>query len=185
MSSLRYTDGAKAIGSGVIGDIVGCDAFSPCPLEETHPDFFWYGIHGVETLFTIMRSGCESVIRIGTDDTDVAVGTWNDGRIGTFRGRRKPGNAYEGGYGGMAFGTKGSREIGGFSGYEPLLVEVIKFFSTGKSPVSAEETIEIYAFMEAADESKRRGGASIQLEFVLSEARRQAKERLEALDVPR
>ena len=47
---------------------------------------------------------------------------------------------------------------GGYGGYEPLVVEIAKFFKTGKPPVSAEETLEIFAFMEAADESKRKGG---------------------------
>jgi len=181
-SSLRYTDGAKKIKTGVIGEIIGCDAFSPCPLEKTHPDFFWYGIHGVETLFTIMGTGCESVVRIHTPDTDMAVGMWRDGRIGTFRGRRKPNNGYAGGYGGTAFGTKGFQAIGGFSGYEPLLVEVVKFLRTGKSPVPAAETIEIYAFMVAADESKRLGGAAVNLRDILEQARRKAQVKLEALD---
>jgi hypothetical protein len=38
-------------------------------------------------------------------------------------------------------------------------------------PVSAEETIEIYAFMEAADESKRQGGKEVTLESVIQKAR--------------
>jgi len=50
-------------------------------------------------------------------------------------------------------------------------VEICKFFKTGKPPVSAEETIEIFAFMEAADESKRQGGVPTTLESVLSKAR--------------
>ena len=32
-----------------IGKVIGCDAFSPYPLEKTAPDFFWYAIHGVKT----------------------------------------------------------------------------------------------------------------------------------------
>ena len=43
-------------------------------------------------------------------------------------------------------------------------------FRTGKVPVSAAETLEIYAFMEAADESKRKGGAEVTLESVLKAA---------------
>ena len=49
-------------------------AYGPCTLEPHHPDLFWYGIHGVETLFTIMGTGCESVTRVHTKDTDVVIG---------------------------------------------------------------------------------------------------------------
>jgi hypothetical protein len=99
-------------------------------LEPHHPDFFWYGIHGVEPLFTIMGSGCESVTRVQTEGTDMAVGVWQDGRIGTFRGIR----AGQRGYGSTVFGTKGIVPGGGFDGYEPLIVEIIRFFKTGKPP---------------------------------------------------
>ena len=49
-------------------------------------------------------------------------------------------------------------------------MEVCKFFRTGKPPVSPKETLEIFAFMEAADESKRRGGEPVTLESVLTRA---------------
>ena len=49
--------------------------------------------------------------------------------------------------------------------------EMVQFFKTGKAPVSAEETTDIFAFMEAADESKRQGGAPVTLESVLKKAR--------------
>ncbi|MCA9214864.1 MAG: Gfo/Idh/MocA family oxidoreductase, partial [Planctomycetales bacterium] len=146
-SSLRYTPGAQEIRNGAIGEVVGCDAFSPCALEKTHPDLYWYGIHGVETLFTVMGTGCESVVRTSTDGADVVVGVWDGGRVGTFRGQRSG----KGGYGGTAFGTKASRPIGDYAGYQPLVVQIVQFFRTGEPPVSAKETIEIYAFMEAAD----------------------------------
>jgi hypothetical protein len=44
-------------------------------------------------------------------------------------------------------------------------------FRTGQAQVSPEETLELYAFMEAADESKRRGGAEVKLTDVLAKAR--------------
>ena len=66
---------------------------------------------------------------------------------------------------------------------EPLLVEVVKFFRTREPPVSAEETLDIYAFMEAADESKRRGGAPVRIAEVMEQARQQAAQRLEELGV--
>ncbi len=170
-SSLRYTEGAQALRGGTIGDILGCDAYSPCALEKTHPDLFWYGIHGVESLFTVMGTGCETVTRVSTAGSDVAVGSWKSGRVGTFRGIREGSS----GYGGTAYGTKGIAQIGGAGGYRPLLVEIIKFFQTGVAPVSPEETLEIYAFMEAADESKRHGGAPASIESVMTSAQAAAK----------
>jgi predicted dehydrogenase len=170
-SSLRFSEGAQALRKGKIGDILGCDAYSPCSLEKTHPDLFWYGIHGVESLFTVMGPGCRSVTRTSTPDLDVVVGTWEGGRVGTFRGIRKG----KSGYGGTAFGTNGIAEIGSYGGYRPLLVECVKFFRTGEPPVSEQETLEIYAFMEAADESKRQGGVPVTLESVFAKAREEAK----------
>lgn len=169
-SSLRYAEGAQALRNGKVGDVIGCDAYSPCSLEATHPDLYWYGIHGVESLFTVMGTGCEMVVRASSPGTDVAVGTWKGGRIGTFRGIRDGGS----GYGGTAFGAKGIAPIGPYGGYRPLLVEIVKFFQTGVSPVSPQETIEIYAFMEAADESKRIGGRPVRVADVIERARADA-----------
>ena len=168
-SSLRYMENAQAIRNGAIGDVTGAHTYSPATLEPTHPDLFWYGVHGVETLFTLMGTGCETVQRIPGEETDIVVGTWEDGRVGTFRGMRSG----KGGYGGRAFGTEGIMDAGPYEGYRPLLVEIVKFFQTGIAPISPEETIEIFAFMEAADESKRRGGESVSIEEVMEKARRQ------------
>jgi predicted dehydrogenase len=173
-SSLRYVSSAQAIRNGKIGEVKGCDAYSPCSLEATHPDFFWYGIHGVETLFTVMGTGCESVTRVSTPGIDLAAGVWKGGRVGTFRGIRTPEGGGKADYGGTAFGTSGIQTIGTYEGYRPLVVEIVRFFRTGKSPVAEQETLEIYAFMEAADESKRQGGKPVTLESVLARARAEA-----------
>jgi hypothetical protein len=167
-SSLRFAPRIAAMRhDSKIGDVTGCDAYGPCPLEEHHPDLFWYGIHGVEALFTIMGTGCETVSRASTKGTELAVGVWKGGRIGTFRGLRQGRRDY----GATVFGSKGIASGGGDAGYEPLVVEIVKFFKTGTPPVSAEETLEIIAFMEAADESKRQGGKPVALESVISQAR--------------
>ncbi len=169
-SSLRYAEGVQAVRGGEIGAVLGCDAHSPCSLDPTHPDLFWYGIHGVEMLFTCMGTGCESVSRTTSDSFDLAVGRWSDGRIGTFRGIRTGAAPY----GGNAFGEKAVRSIGPSRGYQPLLIEIAKFFRTRQPPVSVEETLELYAFMEAADESKRQGGKPVSIAEVLDKARKAA-----------
>ena len=169
-SSLRYSQGADEIAKGSIGKVLGADAFSPATLEKTHPDLFWYGIHGVETLFTIMGTGCKKVSGIFTEDTDLVTGLWADDRIGTFRGIRRGKSEY----GGTAFGEKGIVTIGRYNGYNPLLVEIIKFFQTGVPPVTRDETIEIFAFMTAAAESKKLDGAPVLIESVIREAEREA-----------
>ena len=177
-SSLRFSAGAQAHRKGEMGEVVGCDAYSPCHLEKTHPDLYWYGIHGVETLFTVMGPGCVEVTRVTSANMDLVVGKWNDGRIGTFRGVRE----VKSGYGGTAFTKNGPKPIGGYDGYRPLLVEIVKFFRTGKTPIDERETLELYAFMTAADMSKKNGGRKVTIAEALQQARPLAKKRLAALD---
>ena len=165
-SSLRYIKGVDDIAAGRIGAVIGAEAYSPAHLEEHHPDLFWYAVHGVETLFTVMGTGCKSVKRTFTNDTDMVVGVWEDDRIGTFRGIRKG----KGGYGATVFGEKGISVVNKYLGYEPLLVQICEFYESGESPVPIEETLEIFAFMQAAETSKRNGGISVDIEEVIKKA---------------
>jgi hypothetical protein len=164
-SSLRFARNTLAVRAGAIGTVTNAWCGSPAHLEKTHPDLFWYGVHGCESLFTVMGPGCLSVRRGTTADGKIeVVGKWKGGRTGTFREVE--------GYKGHAEGTLGSMDVGAYDGYAPLVQAAVKFFETGVAPVSPEETIEIFAFMEAADESKRRGGAEVTLKEVLKKARR-------------
>ena len=157
-SSLRFAQATLAARTGKHGKVISCNTFSPAHLEPHHPDLFWYGIHGVESLFTVMGPGCVSVKRGTTDDGKIEVtGTWKDGRVGIFREGK--------GYGGTARCETGDHPVGGYDGYAPLVEAVIQFFKTGKSPVDARETLEIYAFMQAADESKAANGKEAPLKL--------------------
>lgn len=166
-SALRFTPNiAGAQKNDKLGKVVGCLAYSPCHLNKFHPDLYWYGIHGVETLFTIMGTGCETVQRSTSEGTDIVTGIWRDGRIGTFRGIRQG----KGDFGALVFGDKGSFATGTFTGYEPLVIEIARFFRSRKAPVSPAETLEILAFMSAADESKKAGGALVRIDTIMSQA---------------
>jgi hypothetical protein len=163
-SSLRFAKNTLAVRGGSIGRVMHAETTSPAHLEEHHPDLYWYGVHGCESLFTVMGVGCETVERRKTTDGKIEViGKWKGNRTGIFR----EGN----GYSGVARGEKGEAAIGSFDGYAPLVAEIVKFFETRKSPVPAIETIELFAFMEAADESKRQGGKPVRLQDVLARAK--------------
>ena len=166
-SSLRYMESAQEVVKGKVGNVLGADTYSPAALEKTHPDLLWYGIHGVETLFTVMGAGCKTVTRTHTENTDVVVGLWEDGRIGTFRGTRNGKSSY----GGTVYGEKGNVTLGPFGGYNPLLSQIIQFFESGISPINAQETLEIVAFTEAADVSKNNGGVTVDLVDFIEKAR--------------
>ena len=171
-SSLRYAPAIVEMKEkDTVGQVLGCDVFSPCSLEEHHPDLYWYGVHGVEMLFTVMGPGCETVRRVQTKDCEFVVGIWKGGRVGTYRGIRTGKSAY----GVTILGTKAIVQSDKYGGYEPLVDEIIKFFKTGNVPVPQAETIEMFAFMSAADESKAKSGATVSLEEVIKKARKHNK----------
>jgi hypothetical protein len=163
-SSIRFYESIiKTKEDPDLGKILGCESFGHFSTEPHHPDLFWYGVHAVEGLFSVMGTGCESVTRVDSGDTMVVVGKWKGGRVGTFRGMKKGGKEY----GVTVFGEKAERSslaVKGKNGYGNLLVEIVKFFKSGTPPVSAEEMIEVLAFMEAADASKAKGGAEVRLD---------------------
>lgn len=155
-----------------VGAILGAFTYGPMPIETYIPDMFWYGIHSVESLYALMGPGCESVTRVHTDGADVVTGKWKDGRIGVVRGIRDGERAY----GAVVFGSKGvanskaGNEETSKPGNQPArssyyggVSAIVKFFQTKEPPVAAEETLEIMAFMEAADLSKARQGAPVAL----------------------
>lgn len=169
-SSLRFVPQNQKLNRGEYGKVLGADCYSPAPAEPSHPDFSWYGIHGIETLFTVMGSGCVSVNRMSSEGTDVVVGLWDDGRIGTFRGKRTGNNIY----GGTAFTEEAAVVVGGYEGYGYLLEEILKFFKTGVAPISEKETLEIFTFMEASNVSKSKNGKIINMKDVYDKGKKDA-----------
>jgi hypothetical protein len=157
-SSLRFGE----LGTTMkFNDALGVTTWGPGPTEQHHQlEYAWYAIHPIELLYTLMGTGCEQVTVTAGKDEDIIVGRWKDGRIGTVRTLRPYGT-----YGADVFRPKGvtQSKTKTQEGYRPLLVEIIKFFETGQSPVPNAETVEIFAFMDAAQRSKAAGGAPIKL----------------------
>jgi predicted dehydrogenase len=162
-SSLRFATNTQATHAGSLGKVVYAETYGPCELEPHHPDLYWYGVHGVEALFAVMGTGCDSVQRGTTPEGKIEViGTWSGGGKGIYREDKE--------YHGLAKGEKGQATVGSFDGYLPLVAEIMKFFQTGVVPVKPQETLEIFAFMQAADDSKRQGGAAVSISQTLKQA---------------
>ncbi len=162
-SNVRFHPGVVRVKESDYGDLITGFAFGPASLEEHHPDLFWYGIHPTEALYTIMGRGCQTVSRTHTEGTDIVTGTWEGGRTGILMGIRAAKRAY----GVKVFGTKAILEESYGGAYPQLVAEVIQFFQTGKAPISPQDTIEILAFMEAADLSKARNGEPVAIDELL------------------
>jgi hypothetical protein len=170
-SEIQAAAKAAATKDKAFGELLGCETQSPMSTESHHPDLFWYGIHGVEPLYTIMGTGCVSVSRTDSPLSTVVVGKWKDGRLGSYRGLKK---GYY--YSFTAYGTKKVMQGAKYEGYEPAVEAMCEFFKTGKPPVPREESIEIYAFMEAADVSKKAGGKPVLIADILAEAQKKSAE---------
>lgn len=157
-SSLRYGENLESLRRP---DATGVITWGPGPIEKSHHlDLSWYGIHAVEMLYAMMGPGCVEVTRTYTDGADVVTGRWKDGRIGVTRLGR-PSSPY----GAVVFAAKGAAGNldKAYGGYAPLVRHVVKFFQTGNPPVSEAETLELFAFMEAARISREKGGARVPL----------------------
>jgi hypothetical protein len=162
-SSLRFSKGIAELAAGK--RVVGCQSFGPAAILDDFPGLFWYGIHSAEILFAKMGAGCRRVRVTKTDLADLVTGVWDDGRIGTLLGFRYPKEVAVGDFGctifaegGIVHGTPASEP----PGYAMLLGPMIEFFRTRIPPIAPQETLEIIAFLAAANES-RETGAEVQL----------------------
>ncbi|MBM4076956.1 MAG: hypothetical protein FJ267_15105, partial [Planctomycetes bacterium] len=128
-----------------VGQVTGCSVWGGCPFDPLLPDTVWKGLHGIETLYTILGPGCESVTRASTNDAELLTGVWADGRIGTYRGIRKGAVTYRA----MVFGEKGISPSGDYGydvpvnwvaphgeywGYKGIAIQIVKFFKTKQAP---------------------------------------------------
>jgi hypothetical protein len=157
-STLRY-----AVAGLKTADLSGVEVWGPGPLEEHHHlDLSWYAIHEAEMLFTLLGTGCDEVTRVESADASVVACRWKDGRIGTMRALRPYSD-----YGAVLFRktdknqTAEARPIRATTG--ELDRDLVKFFTSRIPPVPNEETLELIAFLDAAQRSKQDGGRPVRL----------------------
>jgi len=158
-SSLRWSEITETM---KFDDARSVITWGPGPLEEHHKlDLTWYAIHPIEMLYTLLGPGCEEVSRIETADGDLITGKWKGGRTGAVQTLKPYGT-----YGAVVFRVGGKvvqSPVKPRAGYEELVKQIVKFFETKQPPVPNDETLEIFAFMDAAQRSKQAGGAPMKL----------------------
>jgi hypothetical protein len=157
-SSLRWNEMTSTM---KVPDTTAVITWGPGPTDATHHlDLSWYAIHPIELMYAFLGPGCVEVSRTVSESGDIIVGRWKDGRIGTVRTNRP-----YGGYGAVVFKKDGLLQSppNPKTGYKNMLVEMVKFFETKVPPVSNEESLEVFAFMDAALKSKQAGGKPVQL----------------------
>jgi predicted dehydrogenase len=160
-SALRYAQGlVEALASaGDKGAIVGCDVFGPMAEQPTQPGLFWYGVHMVEMMETVMGAGCKEVRATRNADADLITCIWEDGRMASIRGMRKGHSQF----GLTIHREKGFQFVDGSSAkrsyYAGMLEAIMRSLPNGKSDVPEEQTLEIVRIMEAANESRQSGRA--------------------------
>ena len=168
-SSLRYHVETQRIrNEQPHGTILSATTWGPsgtCPAGA-QPDLFHYGIHAVESLFTLMGAGVQTVTRTQGHSAQIVVGTWEGGRTGTFQGLLTGSRPL----GGFYFAERGNGPAGASGGYGLLIETFCNFFLTGEIPIDPRETIELFAFMEAADISRDLGGVPVSIAEVIERA---------------
>jgi hypothetical protein len=158
-SSLRYAPFVEELKRP--GGVTGAITWGPGPLEEHHHlDLGWYAVHPIEVLYTLMGPGCVEVTRMFTKGGEVITGRWKDGRLGTVRTMKPYGD-----YGAAVFYEKkvGQSPANAKFSYVPLVRNIVKFFQTGDVPVPNGDSLEMFAFMDAALRSKQAGGRPMRL----------------------
>lgn len=160
-SSIRYAAGVCGLCTGS-SEISAAEAFGPMPLPEDYRDYFWYGIHSAELLYSYLGRGCISVQSIHSGDFDILIGCWQDGRQGIVCSNRT---------GAADFGIRLTTAQGHLTGLQDRRVSHIgelsrrlpEFLRNGISAIDSRESLEITAFLEAASRSLHDGGRTVYL----------------------
>ena len=160
-SSIRYSPGVSDL-CPPDEKVCSAEAFGPMLLLPDYRDYFWYGIHTADTIYSYLGQGCQTVEALSRGDIELLVGTWKDGRTGLCIGNRSGAYLF-----GARILTDKTQHVGTLNTMESymktLARNMAEFFRTGVSPIAPEESVEVIAFLEAASRSRAQGGKPVAL----------------------
>lgn len=130
-------------------------------IEEGYPlDLAWYGIHSIEALSSAMGPGIVKVSRVHTKDSDIITAIWNNGRTGTIHLIRPE----------APFSIRLRLSSGETMytdlkiNYAQLVSAIVTLIRTQATPVSVEQTLEVFAVLDAAQRSMNANGSLVYIE---------------------
>lgn len=161
-SSLRFSNEMQScLAMADAGRIQSAMTYAPYILKPSMPGWIYYAIHAVEPLYALMGQGCIDVRCIVGEFGPLAVGTWQDGRMGIAKANTRCAHGY--GFTAWRENTIVSTAVDAEQIYPELLKRIQMFIQEGKSPVELDESVEVIAFLEAANESMERDGKAVAL----------------------
>lgn len=147
-SSLRYAESVKRLKSLGMEQFESGYFYGPLPLQDAMPGYFWYGIHTIEMIVSLLDGNLQvmhrdvadrfetlRLVRNGTEEVLVRLDyRWHDrfGGILHFENRTETFQLWN-----------DERPY-----YANLLEEMMVFFKTGERKVSLEETASIVRLIE-------------------------------------
>lgn len=150
-SALRFSAelSEHALDLAAIGEIRAVNVLGP-------GEWYYYGVHAAELLLTILQAKPEWVSRHVSNDHDVAVVGFTDGRLATVDVLREAYYTFTA----CAYGKSGwvSLEIDrNYEFYRGLILAAVDMARTGLSPVSADQTLDVLGVLQAGISSESLG----------------------------
>ena len=156
-SSLRYSEDLVKALDGKRETVIGCDTFGPLSEVPTQPGLFFYGVHAVDMLVSVMGHGCNEVGAVRTEGGDVLALAWPGGRTGSVRlmktGHGKYGCSLHRKAGPQFVDAGASRK----PAYASMLEAILRSLPQGKSDVPADEMLDTIRIIEAANSARETG----------------------------
>jgi predicted dehydrogenase len=156
-SSVRYSDNVVEALGGKRQEVLGCDAHGPLSEVPTQPGLFFYGVHTVDLVVSVLGHGCNEVRAAHYDACDVVTLAWPDGRVATARLMKEPHGRF-----GVTLHRKGGAQFVDASAakraaYASMLEAILRSLPNGKSDVPEDEMLDTIKICAAANRSRETG----------------------------
>ena len=156
-SSVRYSDNVVEALAGRRETVAGCDACGPLSETPTQPGLFFYGVHTIDLIVSVMGHGCREVSARHYDACDVVTLAWPDGRIATARLMKQP----HGRFGIILHRKAGAQFVDASAAkraaYASMLEAVLRSLPNGKSDVPEDEMLDTIRIIAAANKGRETG----------------------------